>query len=212
MKSTCPGVSIRFSSYSVPLVPVRQPDGLGLDRDPALALQVHLVQVLLAHVAVGDGVGELEQAVGERRLPVVDVRDDAEVADPAGSVTARHRTGGDGPASSQRLPASRSLLEGANPLVHSVVHGEHQVSDQAQPSEREGTERNKDVRTALKTASKKVRTAAAEGDAETAQTQAREASRALDKAVSKGIVHKRTAARRKSRLAKAANRAAAPGE
>ena len=36
---------------------------------------------------------------------------------------------------------------------------------------------------ALKTASKKVRTAAAEGDAETAQTQGRDASRAYDKAV-----------------------------
>ena len=38
---------------------------------------------------------------------------------------------------------------------------------------------------------------------------AREASRAYDKAASKGIVHKRTAARHKSRLAKTANRAAA---
>jgi small subunit ribosomal protein S20 len=65
-------------------------------------------------------------------------------------------------------------------------------------------ERNKAVRTALKTASKKVR--GASGDE--AQALAREASRALDKAASKGVVHKRTAARRKSRLAKAANRAA----
>jgi small subunit ribosomal protein S20 len=65
-------------------------------------------------------------------------------------------------------------------------------------------ERNKAVRTSLKTASKKVRSAT--GDE--AQALAREASRALDKAASKGVVHKRTAARRKSRLAKAANRAA----
>ena len=65
-------------------------------------------------------------------------------------------------------------------------------------------ERNKGVRTALKTASKKVRSAS--GDE--AQALAREASRAFDKAASKGVVHKRTAARRKSRLAKAANRAA----
>jgi small subunit ribosomal protein S20 len=65
-------------------------------------------------------------------------------------------------------------------------------------------ERNKDVRTALKTASKKVRSAT--GDE--AQSLARDASRALDRAASKGILHKRTAARRKSRLAKAANRAA----
>ena len=66
-------------------------------------------------------------------------------------------------------------------------------------------ERNKTVRTALKTSTKKVRTAIGSGDAEAATSQQREASRALDKAVAKGIVHKRTAARRKSRLAKAAS-------
>ena len=73
-------------------------------------------------------------------------------------------------------------------------------------------ERNKAVRTSLKTATKKVHVAVAEGDAETATARAREASRAYDKAASKGMVHKRTAARHKSRLAKAANRAAAPAE
>lgn len=70
-------------------------------------------------------------------------------------------------------------------------------------------ERNKAVRTALKTSTKKVRTAVADGDGETAAARAREAARALDKAVGKGIVHERTAARRKSRLAKAAASAGA---
>ncbi len=65
-------------------------------------------------------------------------------------------------------------------------------------------ERNKAVRTALKTSTKKVRVAVADGDADAAVERSREAARALDKAVSRGIVHKRTAARRKSRLAKAA--------
>lgn len=73
-------------------------------------------------------------------------------------------------------------------------------------------QRNKAVRTSLKTASKKVSVAVAEGDADGAQARALEASRALDKAASKGIVHKRTAARHKSRLAKSANRAAASAE
>jgi small subunit ribosomal protein S20 len=68
-------------------------------------------------------------------------------------------------------------------------------------------ERNKTVRTALKTSTKKVRTAVTGGDPEAATAQQREAARALDKAVAKGIVHKRTAARRKSRLAKAASSA-----
>ena len=70
-------------------------------------------------------------------------------------------------------------------------------------------ERNKAVRTALKTSTKKIRTAVDAGDAEEAIVRQREAARALDKAVAKGMVHKRTAARRKSRLAKAANTAAA---
>jgi small subunit ribosomal protein S20 len=68
---------------------------------------------------------------------------------------------------------------------------------------------NKAVRTALKTSTKKVRTAVSEGDAEAALERSREAARALDKAASRGVIHKRTAARRKSRLAKAANSAAA---
>ncbi len=69
--------------------------------------------------------------------------------------------------------------------------------------------RNKSVRSSLKTATKKVDVAIAEGDADGTTTLAREASRAYDKAASKGILHKRTAARHKSRLAKTANRAAA---
>ena len=56
-------------------------DGLRLDRDPALALEIHRVEQLLAHLAAGDGFGDLEDAVGQRRLAVVDVRDDREVAD-----------------------------------------------------------------------------------------------------------------------------------
>ena len=64
--------------------------------------------------------------------------------------------------------------------------------------------RNKDARTRLKTEAKKVRETAQSGDAETTAAQLRTASRMLDKAASKGMVHPRTAARRKSKLAKAA--------
>ena len=64
------------------------------------------------------------------------------------------------------------------------------------------------MRSALKTATKKVSTAVAEGDADAATQRALEASRAFDKAAAKGIVHKRTAARHKSRITKAANMAA----
>jgi small subunit ribosomal protein S20 len=72
--------------------------------------------------------------------------------------------------------------------------------------------RNRSVRSALKTSQKKVRTAADAGDLETASTRNIEAARALDKAVSAGVIHKRTAARRKSRLAKQITRAGASAE
>src|SRR6476646_8827048 len=54
---------------------------LRLDRDPALALELHRVEQLCPHVAVGDGLGQLQDPVRERRLPMVDVGDDREVAD-----------------------------------------------------------------------------------------------------------------------------------
>jgi small subunit ribosomal protein S20 len=62
--------------------------------------------------------------------------------------------------------------------------------------------RNKSVRSALKTEAKKVQSAIQEGDAEAASARNRDAGRALDRAASKGVIHKRTAARRKSRLAR----------
>ncbi|HYY73419.1 MAG TPA: 30S ribosomal protein S20 [Solirubrobacterales bacterium] len=62
--------------------------------------------------------------------------------------------------------------------------------------------RNKSVRSALKTATKRARTAAMEGDLEAASAHATAAARDLDKAASRGVSHKRTAARRKSRLAR----------
>ena len=52
-------------------------DVLGLDRDAALTLDVHRVEVLRAHQARVDRAGDLEDAVRQRRLAVVDVRNDA---------------------------------------------------------------------------------------------------------------------------------------
>ena len=72
-------------------------------------------------------------------------------------------------------------------------------------------ERNKTVRTRLKTEAKKVRETAQSGDAETAAAQLRTTARLLDKAASKGMVHPRTAARRKSKLAKAVQGAGGAG-
>ena len=63
--------------------------------------------------------------------------------------------------------------------------------------------RNKGVRTSLKTDAKKARAAAA-ADQPEAPELLRTATRQLDRAASKGVLHKRTAARRKSRLARQA--------
>ena len=55
---------------------------LGEDRDPLLALEVHRVQHALVDVLVGaEGAGLPEHRVDERRLAVVDVRDDRDVAE-----------------------------------------------------------------------------------------------------------------------------------
>ena len=69
------------------------------------------------------------------------------------------------------------------------------------------TERNKAVRSALKTKIRRVREAVAAGDAEKATVALRDASRALDKAVSKGVIHKNQAANRKSALAASVTKA-----
>ncbi|GGT17550.1 30S ribosomal protein S20 [Streptomyces kurssanovii] len=61
--------------------------------------------------------------------------------------------------------------------------------------------RNKAVKSSLKTAIRKAREAVATGDVESATVAARAASRQLDKAVSKGVIHKNAAANKKSALA-----------
>ena len=60
-----------------------------------------------------------------------------------------------------------------------------------------------------KTAVKLTRQATASGDAKTAAEKLKNAMSQLDKAVKKNVLHKNTASRRKSRLAKAINKLAA---
>jgi len=65
-------------------------------------------------------------------------------------------------------------------------------------------ERNKAVKTGLKTAIRRFREAADAGDKDKAHEAAQAASRKLDKAVSSGVIHKNQAANRKSAIAKRA--------
>jgi small subunit ribosomal protein S20 len=69
------------------------------------------------------------------------------------------------------------------------------------------TARNKSYKSAVKTAAKKFDAALNSGDAEKAREAFIKAEKQLDKAVNKGVIHKNTAARKKSRLAKRLNKA-----
>ena len=60
------------------------------------------------------------------------------------------------------------------------------------------------MKSELRTAVRQVREAVAAGDATAASEAATKASRALDRAASKGVIHKNQAANRKSSVAKAA--------
>ena len=65
-------------------------------------------------------------------------------------------------------------------------------------------ERNKAVKTGLKTAVRKFREAAEAGDKDQAIALGQDAAKKLDKAASKGVIHKNQAANRKSAIAKKA--------
>lgn len=63
------------------------------------------------------------------------------------------------------------------------------------------TERNKAYKSELRTLVRQTREAIAAGDKELAEQKLARASKKLDKAVSKGVIHKNQAANRKSKLA-----------
>ncbi len=65
--------------------------------------------------------------------------------------------------------------------------------------------RNKSVKSSVKTAIRKFREAAEAGDKDKATELFRDASRALDKAASKGVIHANQAANKKSAMAARAN-------
>ena len=67
--------------------------------------------------------------------------------------------------------------------------------------------RNKSVSSSIKTAVRKFRDSLTGGDSAAITTQLRSASQALDVAVQKGVLHKNSAANKKSSMAKAAAKA-----
>ncbi len=67
------------------------------------------------------------------------------------------------------------------------------------------TEHNRAIRSRARTFVKKARVAIDGGNAQSAEEATRLAIQELDKTASKGVIHKRNAARRKSRLMKQLN-------
>ena len=63
---------------------VVEPDGVGFDRDSAFAFEVHVVEDLVFHIAFADSASEFEQPIGQRRLAVIDVRNDGEITNTRG--------------------------------------------------------------------------------------------------------------------------------
>ena len=55
-------------------------DRIALDRDAPLTLDIHTVEDLVAELPIINRAAGLDQAVCERRFPMVDMSDDAEVA------------------------------------------------------------------------------------------------------------------------------------
>jgi small subunit ribosomal protein S20 len=72
--------------------------------------------------------------------------------------------------------------------------------------------RNRTVKSKVKTQISKLLAALQSGEVEASRREFRLAVQAIDKAVGKGVLHRNTAARRKSRLAATLNRLASPAQ
>lgn len=71
------------------------------------------------------------------------------------------------------------------------------------------TARNRNIKSTVKTAVRRYSDTVGQGDLDTAPDKLQVAVKTIDKAVSKGVVHKNAAARKKSRLTKRLNKAVA---
>lgn len=73
---------------------------------------------------------------------------------------------------------------------------------------RKNAERNKAIRSGVKTAMKKVFAAIESGDQNAAKAELASATKVIEMAASKGVYHKNNAARKVSRISKAVNQMA----
>ena len=108
------------------------------------------------------------------------------------------------PGPGARLPPSHGIPtpEKAQTTPAANIKSQHKRNK----TNRAATERNKAVKSEFKTAIRKFREAADSGDVDATKEALRVASIKLDKAASKGVIHKNQAANKKSAMAKKAAR------
>lgn len=97
------------------------------------------------------------------------------------------------------LPASPQYKESLIPVANIKSQKKRILTNE------KARQRNNSVKSELKTVIRAVHTAVDSSDKEAATTALRTASRKLDKAVSKGVVHKNNAANHKSAISKKVN-------
>jgi len=60
---------------------IGQTDRLRFNGDATFAFQVHCVEHLIGHFPIGQTMAGMDEAIGQGRFAMVDVRDDGKVAD-----------------------------------------------------------------------------------------------------------------------------------
>ena len=100
----------------------------------------------------------------------------------------------------------RLTLKRKRPLfLEDITVANHKSAEKRQRQNKIRNARNTHIRSTMRTYVKRVRTAVADGDLETAKTILDKAVPYIDKAASKGVIHKATASRKISRLTKLVN-------
>jgi small subunit ribosomal protein S20 len=190
---------------------------LSLNRDATLTLKIHRIKVLSPHITHFNGVSHLQNAVRQGRFAVINMGNDRKVAD-AREVHGERRWGF---ATQKGEPCSEETsvhlnLRGAwrwgvspalvlsqgcfNRIEVPVANIKSQKKRILTNAKR--AERNKAVKSELRT---RVKTAKSTIGSDTNAEDVRVAVKRIDMATAKGIIHKNTAARRKSRLMKQVN-------
>jgi hypothetical protein len=63
------------------LIPIAHAHWLEFDRNTPLALEIHLIEELLFHFALFDGMRHLQKTVSQSRLPMINMRDNTKISD-----------------------------------------------------------------------------------------------------------------------------------